>query len=105
MKNFRFSEKELIADFTNQGNVVLIPDGTFYIIDQEGMVFDRGAIKKIYLPPGKTGEYKLTFNRDLDPGLYTLVMTIGLEEDDVLVKEIDFKKSYPSDFNIVEIRD
>ncbi len=103
--NFRFNGKEFIADFANQGSVVLIPDGTFYIIDQEGMVFDRGEINKIYLPPGETGEYKMAFHRDLDPGLYTLVMTVGLEDDDVLVKEIDFKKSYPSDFNVVEIRD
>ncbi|MBN1869318.1 MAG: hypothetical protein JW847_01905 [Candidatus Omnitrophica bacterium] len=105
LKNFRFTGKELTADFTNQGNVILIPDGTFYIIDQEGMVFDRGQIRKIYLPPGETGEYEMTLNADLDPGAYTLVMTIGLEEDDVVVKEIDFKKSYPSDFNIIEIRD
>ena len=105
LKNFRFTGKELTADFTNQGNVILIPDGTFYIIDQEGMVFDRGQIKKIYLPPGETGQYTMVFHADLAPGPYTLVMTIGLEDDDVAVKEIDFRKSYPSDFNIVEIRD
>ncbi|MFA5261792.1 MAG: hypothetical protein WC450_11250 [Candidatus Omnitrophota bacterium] len=103
--NFRFEGGEVIADFTNQGNVILIPDGTFYVIDQEGMVFDRGEIKKIYLPPGQTGEYKFAFNSDLAPSLYTLVMTIGLEENDVLIKEIDFQKSSPSGFHIVEIRD
>lgn len=105
LKNFRFAKKGLVVDFTNEGNVILIPDGMYYIIDQEGMVFDRGQMKKVYVPPGKTAEYKMAFNADLSPGLYTLVMTIGLEEDDVLVKEIDFRKSYPSDFNIVEIRD
>jgi hypothetical protein len=47
----------------------------------------------------------LAFNRDLDPGAYTLVMTITLEDGDVLVKEIDFQKSDPSTFKIIEIRD
>ena len=32
LKNFRFTGKELTADFTNQGHVVLIHEGTFYII-------------------------------------------------------------------------
>ncbi|MCK5014953.1 MAG: hypothetical protein KAS66_14165 [Candidatus Omnitrophica bacterium] len=105
LENFRFTEKQLMADFINQGNVILIPDGTYYIIDEEGMVFDRGQMAKVYVPPGKSAQYTMVFNADLSPGVYTLVMTIGLEEDDVLVKEIDFKKSYPSGFNIVEIRD
>lgn len=105
LKNYRFAGNELASDMTNQGNVVVIPSGTFYVIDSEGMVFDRGEIAKIYLPPGETGEYKMALNAALDPGIYTLVMTIGLEDEDVLVKEVDFKKSNLSDFNVVEIRD
>lgn len=105
IQNFRFAGKALTADFTNAGNVILIPDGTFYVINQEGMVFDRGQMQKVYLPPGKTAEYPLMLNRDLDPGTYTLVMTVDLNEGDVLVKEIDFKKDYSSGLNIIEIRD
>lgn len=105
LKDFQFNDQTLTASFTNLGNVILIPDGTFYVIDQDGMVFDRGEIAKIYLPPDKTAEYPLTLNRDLDPGVYTLVMTITMEDDDVFVKEIDFEKNYPSGFNIIEIRD
>lgn len=105
LKNFQFTGNKLTASFTNLGNVILIPDGTFYVINQDGMVFDRGDIAKIYLPPNKSADYPLTFNRDLDPGAYTLVMTITLEDDDVFVKEIDFEKNYPSGFNIIEIRD
>jgi hypothetical protein len=105
IKNFELTAKGLSADFTNQGNVILIPDGTFYIIDEEGTVGDRGEIGKIYLPPQQTADYTLAFNRDLDPGAYTLVMTITLEDGDVLVKEIDFQKSDPSTFKIIEIRD
>lgn len=105
LKDFQFSGRKLTASFTNLGNVIVIPDGTFYVIDQDGMVFDRGEIAKIYLPPDQTADYPLTLNRDLDPGVYTLVMTISLEDDDVFVKEIDFEKKYPSGFNIIEIRD
>ena len=105
LKGFEFTGKELTATFTNLGNVILIPDGTFYVIDQDGMVFDRGEISKIYLPPDKSADYGLTLNRDLDPGVYTLVMTVTLEDDDIFVKEIDFEKSYSSGFNIIAIRD
>jgi len=105
LKGFEFTGKELTASFTNLGNVILIPDGTFYVIDQDGMVFDRGEISKIYLPPDKSADYGLTLNRDLDPGTYTLVMTVTLEDDDIFVKEIDFEKNYSSGFNIIAIRD
>lgn len=105
LKGFEFRGKELTAIFTNLGNVILIPDGTFYVIDQDGMVFDRGEIAKIYLPPDKSADYRLTLNRDLDPGAYTLVMTVTLEDDDVFVREIDFNKDDSSEFNIIEIRD
>ena len=105
LKNFQFSGKKLTTSFTNLGNVVVIPDGTFYVINDDGIVFDRGEIKKIYLPSDKTADYSFAFNRDLDPGAYTLVMTIMLEDDDVFVKEIDFEKNYSSGFNIIAIRD
>ena len=62
-------------------------------------------MKKVYLPPEATTEYKMTFNADLGPGMYTIVMTVDLEDNNVFVKEVDFRKSYPSDFNVVEIRD
>lgn len=105
LKGFQFTGSGLTASFTNLGNVIVIPDGTFYVIDQDGNVFDRGEIPKIYLPPDKTTDYSLVLNRDLDPGAYTLVMTVALEDDNVFVREIDFEKSYPSGFNIIEIRD
>lgn len=105
LNNFQFSKTAFTSSFTNLGNVILIPDGTFYIIDQGGSVFDRGAIEKIYLPPGESAPYSLEFNRDLDPGLYTIVMTIDLDDDNIAVREIDFKKNSQLDFNIIEIRD
>jgi len=103
--NFRFSENDLTADFINRGNVILVPEGTYYVINDEGMAFDRGEAAKIYLPPDQTAEYALALNGDLAPGSYTLVLTVTLEDDDVLVKEIDFNKSYSSGLNIIEIRD
>jgi len=105
IKNIQLSEQGLTSRFTNQGNVVLIPSGTFYVINEEGMALDRGEMDKIYLPPDQIADYALAFNRDLDPGVYTLVMTVTFEGGEVLVKEIDFQKSYPSAFNIIEIRD
>jgi hypothetical protein len=105
LDNFRFAEKGLTADFTSRGNVIIIPDGTFYIIDEGGMVFDRGEIKKIYLPPGETADYTLAFNDGLASGTYTLVMTLDLDDGDVAVREIDFTKSGSSDHKVLTVRE
>ena len=48
IQNFRFFSNQLTAEFTNHGNVILIPDGTYYVINNDGMVFDRGQMEKIY---------------------------------------------------------
>jgi len=105
LKDYVISRDGIDARFVNAGNVILVPDGTFYIIDKEGTVFDRGAMEKIYLPPGKEAPYRISFSRDIVEGEYTAVLTISLEDDDVIVREVDFSKSGPMDLNISDIRD
>lgn len=92
------------AALMNQGDVVLIPDGTFYLMDADALAVDRGSINKVYLPPGERADYQFQFNKDLPAGTYTLVVTLDLGSGDVMTKEIDFTKKSGDNFQILEIR-
>lgn len=99
------SAKGLSAHFENRGNVIVIPDGTYYVVDAEGVAVDRGEVPKIYVPPGTTAEYGFDFGKELDAGKYTIVLTVDLQEQDVMVKEIDFEKDAQSGVKVLGIRD
>ena len=89
----------------NQGNVVLLPQSSYYIMDREGLAADRGELKKRYLPPGESVDFDLPLSKDLSPGEYTLVLTFDLQDGDVLVKEIEFTKNSDIQYQVRTIRD
>ena len=78
----------LTASFVNQGNVVLIPHTTYYIMQEGGLVLNRGESKKLYVPPGASAPLEIPLKKKLNAGHYTLVVNSDLEEGDVVVKEI-----------------
>lgn len=98
-----FSGK-FISIFVNKGNVIIIPSGIYYVMDAEGLVVDRGDIDKVYLPSGKKADYQFSFNNQLGVGEYTIVLTIDLGEEDVLVQEVDFEKRTDGLITISDIR-
>jgi hypothetical protein len=89
----------------NQGNVVLLPQSSYYIMDREGLATDRGELKKYYLPPGESVDFELPLGRDISPGEYTLVLTFDLQDGDVLVKEIELTKNSDIEYKVRTIRD
>lgn len=89
---------------SNNGNVFLFPKGVFYIMDQEGLVVDRGEIEKLYLPSGSTGNFKIDVAQELSAGNYTAVITFDLEGGDSLVREVDFNKTGNGSIEITAIR-
>ena len=105
LENFSFEGDELKGSFTNTGNVILIPHGVFYIMNEENVVGDRGEIKNMYLPPEETAAFSLTVAKNLSPGKYTIVITFDLQEGDSAVTEIDFSKEGTSRYKIIGIRD
>ena len=105
IQNLMVTHNTISGQFVNQGNVVLIPDGVYYIMDQEGLVVDRNSIEKIYLPAQSETEYAWNISEDIQPGSYTLVLTVDLQEGDVLVKEIELAKDSNSNITIVSISD
>ncbi len=78
----------LALNFINQGNVILIPHTTYYIMQADGLVLTRGDSKKSYVPPGVSAPLEIPLDKHLKAGHYTLVVNSDLEEGDVVVKEI-----------------
>ncbi|MCK5287576.1 MAG: hypothetical protein KAJ79_00815 [Candidatus Omnitrophica bacterium] len=88
----------------NTGNIILMPEATFYIMSEEGMVVDRGKIKKCYLPPEGKFPFVIQLKDDLS-GKYSMILTYDLMDNDLLVKEIDFSKQSSGQINILDVRD
>jgi len=88
LQDIALKANSITASFVNQGNVVLIPRTTYYIMQEGGLVLLRGDIGKRYVPPGASGQLEIPLKKKLDPGHYTLVVNSDLEEGDVVVKEI-----------------
>ena len=95
----------LKARLRNNGNVIFLPQSSYYIMDREGLAVDRGELKKYYLPPGESADVGLPLSKDLSPGDYTLVLTFDLQDGDVLVKEIDLTKNSDIEYKVHAIRD
>ncbi len=92
LQNFKFTASDLSGDFVNQSNGVLIPHLTYYIMDKEGMVPERGEIKKLYIPANTTAPWQMPVPSQLKMGKFTMVINADLDEGSVVVKEIEFSK-------------
>lgn len=100
-----FHSSELNAKLYNEGNVVLIPQASYYVMDREGIALDRGQLKKNYIPMNAAVDLSIAMSDDLPLGDHTLVLTIDLQDGDVLVKEIEFTKSSNKQYRLKTIRD
>jgi len=78
----------ITGNFDNQGNVILIPRTTYYVMQQDGLVALRGEAKKLYVPAGVSAPFEIAFGKPLNPGQYSMVVNCDLEDGDVVVKEI-----------------
>ncbi len=73
--------------FKNQGDVILIPRMTYNVFDKEGLVADRGELKKIYVPPGASANWEMVLPK-LSAGKFSVVLNTDLDDGDVIVTEI-----------------
>lgn len=99
------SPKGLTGQFTNQSNVILIPRIVYNLMDEGGMVKDRGELKKLYVPPSKSASWQMSFPTDLAQGRYSLVINIDLGEEESLVKEMEIVKDASGQLTIEHLRD
>ena len=98
------SSYSLIGDFINSGNSFIHAQGTSYTMDDAGMIKDRGVLEELYLLPNDSTRLQIALSSDLAPGTYTMVITFDLEEDNSLIKEIDFSLSHSGKVAILDER-
>jgi hypothetical protein len=98
-------QKTLQAQLSNEGDCVLILDGSFYIMDKDGLVADRGMINKYYLPPGEKVSFDVKISDSVPAGKYTLMVNFDAGEGKALVKEIDFSKDKSGEVKVISVRD
>jgi hypothetical protein len=105
IEGLQISADTLSGSFINQGDVVLIPTTTYYIMDEGGMVVDRGEVGKLYLPPGATAPWQFNVPGNLGSGRYSLIINSDLGEGNVVVKEIALAKDASGRITIEGTRD
>ncbi len=101
----KINANEIVGNFTNQGNVIMIPRMVYYIMDEGGLVKDRGELKKLYVPPGQNAAWTLPLPTTLGQGKYSLVLNSDLGDEDVLVKEIEVVKDLSGQLSIENVKD
>ena len=88
LENIVIKGPNVSGEFVNKAKVTLIPRMVYYIMEEGGMVKNRGELKKIYVPAGATASWEMPVPTDLNPGRYSIVMNMDLEEQNVVTKEI-----------------
>ncbi len=92
LKNLKQDVATLTGEFHNMSSVILIPQITYYIMSADGLVVDRGEIKKLYVPSGVSANWTIPLPATLDPGDYSMVINADYEEGNVVVKEVGLTK-------------
>lgn len=105
VENIQFADGAFQLQLTNTGETIIIPESTYFIMDQEGRAIKRGEADLLYLPPGKTAQSLIPLDEGLNAGAFTLVLTIDLGEGQAVVREIEFQKLQSNDVEILEIRE
>lgn len=70
---------EISADLQNTGNVDLLTEGTFNIIDKKGSVYARGKFNPVFtLQDEPAAKLTSTWDKPLPKGVYDLIITIDI---------------------------
>lgn len=108
IEDLSVNQDKLQGNFSNNGNVMLVMESSYYIIDGKGTIGDRGNIvKELYLPVGEKAAFAINnMTKNISKGSYTLVIDFSLGKGEgTLVKEIDFSKNDSGEIKIVKVRD
>lgn len=105
VKQIEEKNNTINGKFFNKGEVFIKSQATYYVIDEAGMVLDRGKLDDVYIFPPDGTAFNIKLSKSLAPGQYVLVCTFDLGEGDVLVKEMDFSKDLSGKIKILEIKD
>ncbi len=86
---------KLRYEFANTGNAEVVLDGSFHVLDEEGLLAGKGALKTLKSFPGEQGFGETAWDHPLEPGKYTLLATfeMGPDATDAIVRELEFEIS------------
>jgi hypothetical protein len=105
ISGFLVRRNKIQGTIKNKSQIILIPNGIFYIMNSEGMVVDRGEVEALYLPPDEEAPFLMNIDEDLIVGTYTLILTFDLGEGNVFVNEIDLEKTKERSLRILQVRE
>lgn len=76
-------------EFKNTGNAEVVLSGSFHILDPQEVLAGKGNLRILKLFPGETGAAETTWEGDLPPGKYKVMVTveIGPDAQQVIVRE------------------
>jgi len=89
----------------NSGKSLIHMLGTYYLMDEQGIVKMRGELQETLLLPGNETNLTVELEKGLDPGRYTMIYTMDMEDGDMLMKEVDFTVSGSGVAKVLEVRD
>lgn len=90
--------------FFNKGNVFLLPQGVYYLLNDEGIVADRGDLSRGYTVPGSEWDFVIPYPKNLAAGRYHMVLTIDLEDEVSQVVEFDLSKDAQGQYQLSNIQ-
>ncbi|MBF0490836.1 MAG: hypothetical protein HQL15_09550 [Candidatus Omnitrophica bacterium] len=92
--------QNLSGDFVNTSKIVLLPRMVYYIMEEGGMVKDRGELKTLYVPVEGTASWELPLPKDLKTGHYSIVLNVDLGNENVVTKELSLTKDVSGQLTI-----
>ncbi len=104
VKDLAVTEGKLRGKVANEGDIILVVKGVYYSLDADGRAVDRGEIKGIYLPPGKSGEFAVALPEKAKAGQYTYVLTFDLGAGVAAVAEADVSISADGQARLLAVR-
>ena len=75
------------VEFNNIGNVDITSEGSYSIINEQGVVYARGEFNPVYTLPGDTGRMASVWEESIPSGEYDLIITLNLGGGVVKVSE------------------
>ncbi|MBU0693484.1 MAG: hypothetical protein KKC11_02270 [Candidatus Omnitrophica bacterium] len=105
IRNIKTEGDEIKGEFLNLGDVFINSVSSYFVMDEEGMVLDRGKLEDLFLFPKDKAPFTIPLLEKIPAGKFSLICTFDLGAGDILVKELDFIKDAKNFIKIIEIRD
>lgn len=103
--NFSGGKNKITSDYKNIGKVFTHCKPSFFVMDNQGMVIDRGQMNEIYMFPDSSTSVEISLSDKISPGSYTAVCTFDLQDGDVIVREVDFRKDLSGNIIVISVRE